>query len=171
VLGEFLGSELVSTNCAGEFRRRCRRAREKWARVAAPEPRMTFHSDRIARLRARALKRSRLNTPAGLLSTEKAEIPLSPRDFFHLWPSAPATHVLRFGRSVRGNGSIVSAARSATRAARNGPVDFGFAFPVSPSSTSRRMASERPGSSSCFAAQASTLSRNCIDKRMAVTGA
>jgi hypothetical protein len=43
-------------------------------------------------------------------------------------------------------------------------------FAFSPSSTRRRMASERPGSSSCFAAHLSTVSRNSFDSRIAVTG-
>jgi len=47
------------------------------------------------------------------------------------------------------------------------PTHF-FAF--SPSSTRRRMASERPGSSSCFAAQRSTFARNASERRIARTG-
>ena len=42
--------------------------------------------------------------------------------------------------------------------------------PASPSSTSRRMASERSGLSVCLAAQASTFSRNSDESRIAVTG-
>ncbi len=43
-------------------------------------------------------------------------------------------------------------------------------FAFSPSSTRRRMASDRLGLSVCFAAQASTLFRSSGDRRMAVTG-
>jgi hypothetical protein len=43
-------------------------------------------------------------------------------------------------------------------------------FAFSPSSTKRRMASERPSSSSCMAAQASTFARSSSDRRIAVTG-
>jgi hypothetical protein len=43
-------------------------------------------------------------------------------------------------------------------------------FAFSPSSTRRRMASDRLGLSICFAAQASTLFRSSGDSRMAVTG-
>ena len=45
-----------------------------------------------------------------------------------------------------------------------------FCVTFSPSSTSRRMASERPGWSSCFAAHASTLAINSSDRRMVRTG-
>ena len=41
--------------------------------------------------------------------------------------------------------------------------------PASPSSTSRRMASERSGLSVCLAAQASTFSRNSDESQIAVT--
>jgi hypothetical protein len=43
-------------------------------------------------------------------------------------------------------------------------------FAFSPSSTKRRMASERPSSSSCMAAQAPTFARSSSDRRIAVTG-
>ena len=47
---------------------------------------------------------------------------------------------------------------------------FASVLTFSPSSTRRRMASERGGLSSCFAAHLSTASRNSSDSLMAVTG-
>jgi hypothetical protein len=58
----------------------------------------------------------------------------------------------------------------------NIPFDFReniarhFPFALSPNSTRRRIASERAGSSSWFAAQSSTLARNSSERRIARTG-
>jgi hypothetical protein len=110
--------------------------------------------------------------------------------------SPPPDHVFFFGRSARScrnspgpfrsrrflcwRSSAVadgSASLSICWPARSRAVDAAFGLrcfigcdPASPSSTSRRMASERPGLSVCLAAQASTFSRNSDESRMAVTG-
>jgi hypothetical protein len=45
-----------------------------------------------------------------------------------------------------------------------------LAFALSPSSTRRRMASERPGASSCLPAQESTFARNSSESRIVLAG-
>jgi hypothetical protein len=66
--------------------------------------------------------------------------------------------------------SICWPARSMAFDAAFGLRRFMSCDPASPSSTSRRMASERSGLSVCLAAQASTFSRNSDESRIAVTG-
>jgi hypothetical protein len=75
------------------------------------------------------------------------------------WPSG------RHRRPPDVRPSITSAASSSARAERRRSVGTELGFTVRPSSTSRRIVSDRPSRSSCLAAQASTLAMNSLEKR------